>query len=495
MSAPAVVRLAISSLVMLLPAISGCMRNADESAEKRGAGGSGQRETASSDRVDIPDTVRRNLGITFARVESRHVAQTIRAPGHFELLPEARREYRTMLAGRVELLVKQYDRVERGAALYRLVSSEWRDLQSRLSEAESAIRQSEARVGAIPLLIAAHRRHEEILEKNIATWEARVAQMEQTRGSGVVTDDEFTAAQNTLSNQRAELAEILEKEADLEGQIVAVQAEHDAAHGRFRLLLSTAASVLGMDEAALAAPYQLDDHLHAGIHAHEEPSSRPAAAWRSINEIEVVALSPGIVQSTDLTNGAWASAGSLVLATIEPNRLRFKALGMQSDLPRLRNGLPARIVPPKGGSVALQDAMDATLIVGLAADPRERTVELVAMPATLSEWARPGVSAHLEIIMAGGESELAVPLSSVIQDGLTKLLFRRNPKNPDQAIRIEADLGVDDGRWVVIHSGVAEGDEVVLDGVYQLMLATSGSAEKGGHFHSDGTFHAEGDDQ
>ena len=31
----------------------------------------------------------------------------------------------------------------------------------------------------------------------------------------------------------------------------------------------------------------------------------------------------------------------------------------------------------------------------------------------------------------------------------------------------------------------------LLAGNYQLLLATSGSAPKGGHFHSDGTFHAE----
>ncbi|MEY2712060.1 MAG: hypothetical protein RL005_282, partial [Planctomycetota bacterium] len=45
----------------------------------------------------------------------------------------------------------------------------------------------------------------------------------------------------------------------------------------------------------------------------------------------------------------------------------------------------------------------------------------------------------------------------------------------------------------VVRSGVREGDEVVLEGAYQLMLATSGSAPRGGHFHADGTFH-EGED-
>lgn len=479
--------------IFLSGTTTGCRRDAAGEGERANADSHNEAPTPTN-RVEISDAVRRNLGITFAKVESRAVAQTIRVPGRFELLPEARREYRTMLAGRVELLVKQYDRVEPGTPLYVLVSPEWRELQNKLSESESAIRQSEARVSSIPLLIAAHRRHEEILEKNIAMWETRVAQLDQSRAAGVVTVEEFTNAQNTLATQRAELAEILEKEADLEGQIVAVQAEHDAAHARFRLLISTAASVLGMEESALSAPYALDEHLDAGIHTHEAPTSRPPAAWRKINQIEVRAQAPGIVQSLDLTNGAWASAGSLVLATIEPDRLRFKAMGMQSDLARLRDGLPVRIVPPKGGSVDLQDTMEGTLVVGLSADPQERTVELIAVPSKLSAWARPGVSAHLEISTAGGEMELAIPLSSVIQDGLSKVVFRRDPKNPDKAIRMEADLGIHDGRWVVIKSGMREGDEVVLDGVYQLMLATSGSAEKGGHFHSDGTFHA-GEDE
>jgi multidrug efflux pump subunit AcrA (membrane-fusion protein) len=100
------------------------------------------------------------------------------------------------------------------------------------------------------------------------------------------------------------------------------------------------------------------------------------------------------------------------------------------------------------------------------------------------------VAGHLEIAVAGGEPELAIPVSAVVQDGLHKVIFRRDPKNPDKVIRIpDADLGASDGRWVVIRSGVMEGDEVVLDGIYQLMVATSGTLQKGGHFHADGTFH------
>ena len=117
------------------------------------------------------------------------------------------------------------------------------------------------------------------------------------------------------------------------------------------------------------------------------------------------------------------------------------------------------------------------------------------MPREIAPWARAGVSGFLEVTPGGtaGDQPLAIPVQAVARDGLLSIVFRRDPKNPDKVIRLEADLGFDDGRYVEIKSGVRAGDEVVVDGVYQLMVATSGTVQKGGHFHADGTFH-EGDD-
>ena len=95
------------------------------------------------------------------------------------------------------------------------------------------------------------------------------------------------------------------------------------------------------------------------------------------------------------------------------------------------------------------------------------------------------------VVDRGSAVELAVPQRAVITDGLQRVLFRRAPDNPNQVIRLEADAGVSDGRWVEILSGLAEGDEVVLGGIYELMLgsSTDGARQQGGHFHSDGSFH------
>lgn len=467
--------------LILLPTLfllmsTGCKRDSAEPPAQKAAAASTPPPT---NRIDVPATVRTNLGITFAKVEARHVARTIRVPGRFELAPQARREYRTMLSGRVELHVEQFERVEPGQLLYTLDSGQWRELQERLTETESREHQARARAESIEPLMAAHDQHHDELKTGVQIWTERVQQLDQTRSSGVVTAEEYAQARAALATTRADLAEVLETEAELIAKKAEAEAELKAAIARFELLISNASSLLGVpaDQLLAADP--------------DSPKQYPR--WRETRLVEIRATASGTVESIALTNGAWASGSDLVLATIQPDKLRFRARGLQSDLNRLRDGLPGRIVPPKASGPALDGSMEGVVALGLSADPDQRTVELFLTPAKLSDWARPGVAAHLEIVAQGsGSAELAIPASSAIRDGLQTIIFRRDPANPDKVVRMEADLGVSDGNWVVISSGVKEGDEVVVNGVYPLMLATSGTIQKGGHFHADGTWH-EGD--
>lgn len=448
----------------------------DHAHEGEAHGHSHEGEARKDNRIPVPESVRRNLGITFAKVEKRAVARTIRVPGRFELLPKARREYRTMLSGQVELHVSQFDRVKPGTLLYTLDSPAWRELQERLNEADATIRQAAARVQTMKPLMAAHKKHEESLRESVEVWAERVRQLEKAQGSGVISAETLAQARGTLSQTRSDLAEVLETEAELEAREVEVASQLSAARERMELLLQNAASLLGIPKDKLAT------------RPADEADSHPL--WRNISRVEVRAAAPGIVDVLALTNGSWASETSLVLATVQPELIRFRAQGLQSDLGRLRNGLPARIVPPKGGSIHIQDTMDGTINLEPVANPDERTIGVFVTPRQLSSWARPGVAAHLEIVTeGGGHEELAIPLSATIRDGLTTVFFRRNPENPDEVIRMEGDLGLNDGRWVVVNSRVREGDEVVLDGVYQLMLASSAAVQQGGHYDSDGTFH------
>jgi hypothetical protein len=399
--------------------------------------------------------VRQNLGITFVKVETRNVAQTLRVPGEFELLPTARREYRASLSGRVELLVSQYQEVAPGMPLYRIDAASWRELHEQIAAAQ-------ARVDSMGPLREAHRKHEQSLADKMALWQDRLTQLEKLRDAGSGSAAQFTEAKATLNAAQAELADVMEKDAELEAQQKQVEAELRALTFKHDLLVR--GSNCG--------------DAHPGL----EPGSG----------LTVCAREAGVVEMIGVTPGGLADENGHVVTVVQPEKIRFRAKALQSDLGRLRNGLAARIAPPQSGgpaSLSLQDAMSGGLQLGLSADARERTIDLIVVPTTLSGWARAGVSAHLEVTLAGGSTELAIPLAAVVRDGATAIIFRRDPANPDKAIRLEADLGISDGRWIVISSGVKEGDEIVLGGNYQLMLATSGNVSKGGHFHPDGTFH------
>ncbi|MCP3905054.1 MAG: hypothetical protein GY715_15630 [Planctomycetes bacterium] len=414
---------------------------------------------APTNRVSIPATVRRNLGITLAKVEQRDVAATIRVPGSFELQPLARHEYRMILEGRVQFEVEQYQRIAPGTLLYSFRSPQWPELQHEIITGEQAMDSATAEIDVATARLAESRRRLESVRDRIEALAAA----------------EFRRAE--LETQAAELEASLPR---LESELGLSKTKLANATRTYEHAMHRAAAAIGLTEAALV------EHLGSGPDAPQR--------YEVIDWIHVHATEYGIVETLAVTDGAWVQAHSLVISTVDPTKVRFRAMGLQSDIPRFTGELSARIVPPQSPVFGASDGVDAQLSLGLEANPDQRTITLIAIPSEARPWTRPGVSAFLEVVVERSASPaLAVPRSAVVKDGLRHVLFRRDPRNPDEAIRIEADLGVDDGRWVVIRSGVRAGDEVVLDGAFELQLATSqsGTSQQGGHFHADGTFHGE----
>ena len=213
--------------------------------------------------------------------------------------------------------------------------------------------------------------------------------------------------------------------------------------------------------------------------------------WRDIAELEFRAEASGRVEALNVNHGGWLEEGELALSTVNPNLIRFHADAPQSDIAFYRDGQSARIVPPQGGSVNMQQDAMGTLTLGLTAHPTERTISLYVQPETATAWARAGISAYLEVnVTEDSKENWAIPKSAVIQDGLEHIFFRRDPENPDRVLRVVADLGENDGRWIEVRSGLKSGDEVVLEGAYALKLTDSGQqAPEGYHYHADGSLH------
>lgn len=421
-----------------------------------------------TNRVDVPLAVRQNLGITFATVERRAVADTVRYPGVFELKSTARHQYVAPAVGRVDVMVEDYQQVESGDLLFRLTSPEWSQVQMRMEEAL-------LRAETMNAQLAAHEGHRKALEEKLGFWEERLGRLDLLRESGAAQWGEISHAQQNIADTQAAIADAEEKHFEMLREAVPFLGADGAGERNpdFDLALNEASALLGLSEEELQ------------VEVGGEPR------WRMIDSLEVVAINGGRVEPIPVTSGALVDNGSLIVTVTDPSQLRFRAKALQSDLAKIQEGSVVRVVPPNRSA---GETLGGTLAFGLEANSAQRTVDLIINlnEPSSATWARLGVAGVAEVVVEGGGArELAIPERAVITDGLQRVLFRRAPDNPNQVIRLEADAGVSDGQWIEILSGLAEGDEVVLGGIYELMLgsSTDGTRQEGGHFHGDGTFH------
>jgi hypothetical protein len=420
-----------------------------------------------SEAITLPDTVQKNLGITWAKAEYRVVQGVVRMPGRFESEPTARRTYQAPLAGRVEVLVKPFQQVAAGVPLYRLHAADWKRLQQEIADATGAVQAAEDSY-------VAAQEHVTALAQALTLWTERLATLdrlgkdlggkavERAEAAGRVADLRIAAAE-----AKRELAEATRQARGADDKPGRGQA-----HVRLDLLLGQAAQFTGVTVEELLAV------------THGKPT------WETLAALEVRAASPGLVEGEVVSSGTWIDAHGTVLTVTDPAGVRLRAAGLQADLPRLSDGLQARIVAT---DPAVAKTIAATLVIGPMADSVDRSVDLIARPAEgiqLPAWVRPGVTANLEVVLTGSpEEELAIPVAATIRDGLKTIMFRRDPEHPDQVSKVEADLGPSDGRWVVVQSGLKEGDQVVLGGIYPLKLSQQEGGAQAGHFEADGTFH------
>ncbi len=441
------------SLLMILWVITGCINDPSEQAQGVETSSAPVADnTVVKGGVAVPSEVRQNLGITFATVERRQVQNTLRVPGAFELMPNARHEYRAPLAGHIRTDRKQFGAVSKGDLLFSLDSPEWRRIQHEAVEAEGEIKMAEA-----ALKVAESRLHE--TQSSVAIMKKRL---------------------ENLASAQVRNADLEAEAATLEGTLLRLQAEIDAA----------TAALEEANEHYISRLRTLSSITTLSIDELLKPSAENSPSWREIDALEVHAEESGVIETVAVNQGGWRETGELVVLTLDPAALRFHAEAPQSELMKLRDGMQCRISPPQGGGVNFQDSIPGVMQVGLTAHTQERTISLYVRPETISPWAKAGVSAYLEIALENSAAELAIPVASLVQDGLDTLFFRRHPTDKDRVLPVKADLGPSDGKWVVVRSGVKEGDEVVLDGAYALKLAGgTNKPPEGYHYHADGQLH------
>lgn len=447
-----------------------------DAPDKTNTGGGAAQDPPPSNRIDIPQGVRTNLGIEFIQVERRQITSTLRLPAQVELLPSATQHYCAPLGGRIALEVDPLQKVEPGDLLYTIDSHEWRDLQRELGSVTNKLTVTEVQLEAMSPLALACEAHESSLREALKVSSDYVTGLERVEADIGGQGAKLATARVEQSRLSAQIAEASEKHTETQTRIKELTAMLASQREQIDLLLSGAATTIGIDAAKLAA------------------TTSGKAGWRTLAVIEVRAQQSGVVTDIAVANGNLVKAYGAVVTTIEPSRVRCHARALQSDLFSLRDGLQATIVPV--GATNPEHRVAGTMQLGPSGNPDTRTLDVFVTPTDKElRFVRPGLAVFVEIITkTSGTSELAIPKSCVLPDGLDRVFFRRDPNNPDKVIRIVGDFGHDDGKWVAVMSGVTDGDQIVAAGAFELVLASSSQIPKGGHFHADGTWHADGED-
>jgi multidrug resistance efflux pump len=494
-------------ILVAVIALSACTPEAESGADAH------EETTAAAptNRIDIPGAVVRNLGITFATVEKRRVAQTLRLPGAFEAPPEARRQYRAPVGGRVSWAVNQYDMVEAGAEIASIASHQWGEMQRELdamqaevdertarhtqaaaetAAEQAAVRAYPRRIEAYAPQLAALQQHEERLVTARDQWKARVADLEELAAKGGGRATELAEARAELASAEAAISEDQEKRAELERAKIELALEQEVATARLDALRAAEnAALLRKQASGRSFALKL---AGAATQLGVKPPVLADGAWRKLARVPVYADAPGVVLDLHVHTDEIVDPGETLCRVMDPSRVRFRARALQADLGRLKSGLSATVAPPAGGTLEAAERAAGAIILAPVGEAESRLVDVLMSLQQAPGWARPGVTAELEVVWnVTAEPELSIPNRAIVQDGLHKVIFHRDPADPAKVIRVEAVLGPSDGRWTVVYGGgLGPGHEVVLDGVYELKLTGAGKALGEGHFHADGTFHA-----
>lgn len=136
------------------------------------------------------------------------------------------------------------------------------------------------------------------------------------------------------------------------------------------------------------------------------------------------------------------------------------------------------------------DILQATSVyLDSRVDRDRRTARLVASIENLPGWPlRDGMGVTLGMVVGSAENALTVPAPAVLSQGLESIVFVRDPKFAEDFLRRVVRTGLSNLEKTEIVSGLNEGEEVVVEGAFQLLLALQQAEGEGkemdhGHAH------------
>jgi RND family efflux transporter MFP subunit len=128
------------------------------------------------------------------------------------------------------------------------------------------------------------------------------------------------------------------------------------------------------------------------------------------------------------------------------------------------------------------DGAGRLVFLGIQVDTATRTVPLIYEVKNPENRVRVGQSVNLYVETARAEDTLAIPSAAIVEEDGRPIAFVQAGGETFQ--KRDLTVGIRDGNWVQVLSGITEGERVVTKGAYAVRLASVSSAIPAhGHVH------------
>jgi cobalt-zinc-cadmium efflux system membrane fusion protein len=238
--------------------------------------------------------------------------------------------------------------------------------------------------------------------------------------------------------------------------------------------LSSSEASLRVAEANLNAA---EKKLH--VLGFTEDQIRVLAESHQVNPvITLFAPVAGRVVQNNMVLGGMVDESTEILSIMDPSRLWVEADIYEKDISRVRNGQEVVVsVPAYPGD----DFTGSITYVGDILDPDTRTITVRTEVDNVGSKLKPGMFADLLIEVSENGMALVVPTSAVLDDSGKYLVFVKRHGNSFEPRHVI--LGARENGLVEVVEGLAEGEEVVTMGNFQLKSKLYEAELEAGHVH------------
>lgn len=379
--------------------------------------------------------------ITIGKSESREVASSIRATG--SLIADETSDIAPKTAGRIANVsanVGQF--VSTGSVIATIddkdARAELASAQAGVKQAISGVRQAEARLGlapngtftatTIPEVRAANANYLQAVAelKQAEVNEKRYRELTETGDVAMITYEQYKTARDTARARANNLKELL--------------------------------------DASVNTARQSNQAIASAKAAVESAQTQVTNAERAIVDTVIRAPFSGFISNRPVAVGEYVSSASIVATIIRSNPIKIQIQVAEADVPSIAIG--------QGISLAVDAYKDRKFAgtvsaVNPAIDASSRSAVVEARIENSDNSLRSGMFATVSINKPGGGQMVYAPKSSVYSDQATQSSRVFVIQEGLAKLRV-VQLGIDEGDWIQILSGVAPDESVATSGLDKL---------------------------